>query len=183
VRAALRPRALLEQHELAALELRRIGEQHHGLERERDVAVDVLVQRVPVAGAVAEDQRRRPGLAGGVAALEEAVERRGVAEVLAEPLRPAVGRLGQRRVQRRAELRDGVRQRAVEVLVLALAEPVARHRDRAAEAAGVVERGELLGLGCAEDRRGLREAASVELFVEGGPVERHAVETPSRPMV
>ena len=70
--AALRARALLEQHELAALVVdARLGQHRHDLEREVDVAVEVLVQRVPVALAVAEDQRRRALLAGGAAALEQ----------------------------------------------------------------------------------------------------------------
>ena len=69
MRAALRARALLHQHELAALVL--VGEHGDDLEREVDVAVEVLVQRVPVALAVAQDQRRRALLAGGAAALEQ----------------------------------------------------------------------------------------------------------------
>ena len=72
VRAALRARALLQQHELAALVVdARLREHGEDLEREVDVAVEVLVQRVPVALAVAQDQRRRALLAGGAAALEQ----------------------------------------------------------------------------------------------------------------
>src|SRR5690349_25123358 len=72
VRPALRAWALLEQHELAAVEVgARLGEDGHHLEGEGDLAVEVLVQRVPVAGAVAEDQRRRALLPGGAAPLEQ----------------------------------------------------------------------------------------------------------------
>jgi hypothetical protein len=72
VGARLRARALLEQDELAALEvLARAVEHGHDLQREGDVAVDVLVQRVVAALAVAQDQRRRALLAGGAAALEQ----------------------------------------------------------------------------------------------------------------
>ena len=77
MRAALRARALLHQHELAALEvLPRLGQHREDLEREVDVAVEVLVQRVPVALAVAQDQRRRALLAGLAAALEQLLVRR-----------------------------------------------------------------------------------------------------------
>ena len=42
-------------------------EDRQHLEREEHLAVEVLMKRVPVARAVAEDQRRRPILTGGVA--------------------------------------------------------------------------------------------------------------------
>ena len=61
VGAALGPRALLEQHELAAVEVvAGAGEHGEDLEREEDLPVEVLVQGVPVARAVAEDERRSP---------------------------------------------------------------------------------------------------------------------------
>ena len=98
VGAALRARALLEQHELAALEVdSRASEDRQHLEREVDVAVEVLVQRVPVALAVAQDQRRRARLAGRAAALEQLLvlggERRVVPAAAAAPSRwrPARG--------------------------------------------------------------------------------------------
>ena len=76
VRAALRARALLEQHELAAVEVdARLREDGQRLEGKEDVAVEVAVQRVPVARAVAEDERRRAGLAGRGAAREELLVR------------------------------------------------------------------------------------------------------------
>src|SRR4051812_49904593 len=72
VRAALRARALLEEDELAAVEVdARLGQDRQDLEREEHVAVEVLVQRVPVALAVAQDQRRRPRLARGGALRKE----------------------------------------------------------------------------------------------------------------
>ena len=72
VRPALRARPLLDQHELAPVEVDAgLGQHRQHLEREVDVAVEVLVQRVPVALAVAQDQRRRPLLARGAAAREQ----------------------------------------------------------------------------------------------------------------
>ena len=64
MRPALRARTVFHQHELAAVvvgaALRQDG-QH--LEGEEHVAVEILVQRVPVALGVAKDQRRRALLA------------------------------------------------------------------------------------------------------------------------
>src|SRR3954471_5381151 len=75
VRARLLARALLDQNRLAAVEVLALaGEHGQRLERERDVAVEVLVQRVVAALAVAEDQRRGTRLAGGVAGVEERAE-------------------------------------------------------------------------------------------------------------
>ena len=72
VRPALRPRALLEQDELATFEVDTgLGQDGDDLEREVDVPVEVPVERVPVTGAVAEDQRRRSLLARRMAACEQ----------------------------------------------------------------------------------------------------------------
>ena len=74
VGAALGARALLEQDELAPVEVDpRHGEDGHRLEGEGDVAVEVLVQGVPVALAVAQHERRRPRLARRAAAREQLV--------------------------------------------------------------------------------------------------------------
>jgi hypothetical protein len=91
--AALRTRALLHQDELAAIEVL-TGPVQHGqdLEGEVDLPVEVLVQCVPVALVVAQDQRRRPLLPGLAAALQQllVLEReRGV--LAAQQLRPVVG--------------------------------------------------------------------------------------------
>src|SRR4051812_21866920 len=119
VRAALRARALLEQDELAAAEvLARLGQDGEHLEGEEDVAVEVLVQGVPVARAAAEDQRRRLLLAGGAAALQQlgVLEReRGV--LAAQQLGPVVGDGGEVAVERAAQRAYGVRERVVEVPV------------------------------------------------------------------
>src|SRR5262249_49367367 len=94
VGAALRPGTLLEQHKLAAFEVAsRTVEDGDDLERERHLAVEVLVQRVPVAACVAEHQRGRTPLPGPVTAPQEGLELLGVANILAELFGPAVGDL------------------------------------------------------------------------------------------
>ena len=92
VRPALRARPLLEQHELAALVVHvRLREDGQHLEREVDVAVEILVQRVPVALAVAQDERRPPLLpARGSARAAVVLERKAVG-IAAEQRRPLVG--------------------------------------------------------------------------------------------
>ena len=60
----------------------------------------------------------------------------------------------------------------VEVAVAALAEAVAGHVDRAAEAPAVEQVGQVLGLARVEQRRGDRVAVVVEALVQLGPVER-----------
>ena len=59
----------------------------------------------------------------------------------------------------------------VEVAVAAVAEPVAGHVDRRAEAAAVEQVRELVRLAVVEQRLGEREAAGVELVAEVVPVE------------
>ncbi|HEY2869349.1 MAG TPA: hypothetical protein VGJ11_07560 [Gaiellales bacterium] len=138
---------------------------------EGDVPVDVLVQCVVAALAVAQDERRRPRLAGVVAAVEEPVELGGQVGRVAQLPRPAVGGLGQRRVERAAGGGDGIRQRVVEVAVRALAEAVAAHLDGRAEAAVIEASGELRALVGGEDGRCLDEAVVVQPRLQGGPVE------------
>ena len=67
----LRPRALLDEEELAAgVVLAGLGQVDHHLEREDEVAVEVAVQCVPVAWPVLQDERRRLGLPGSMALLQ-----------------------------------------------------------------------------------------------------------------
>ena len=68
--ARLHARPLLDQHELAAVEiLFRPAQQHCRLQWEDHLAVEIAVEAVVVAGAVLQQQRRRPGLAGFVTLL------------------------------------------------------------------------------------------------------------------
>jgi hypothetical protein len=70
--ARLHARALFGQDELAAVEvLAGFGQQHRDLQREDVLAIEILMQAVEVARPVPQQQRRRAGLAGAVAALEE----------------------------------------------------------------------------------------------------------------
>ena len=67
----LRARRVFDQQELAAgVVAAGFGEEADDLERESDLAVDVLVEAIEIAGAVAEHQRRWAGLAVRVAALQ-----------------------------------------------------------------------------------------------------------------
>ena len=74
-------------------------------------------------------------------------------------------------VERPAQVGDGVGERMVEVAVAAVAEAVAGHLDRRAEAAAVEQVRELLRLAVVEQRLGEREAAGVELVAEVVPRE------------
>src|SRR5580704_17083629 len=80
LRALLHARALLGQHEFAAGEvMARLGEQDRELQRKEMLAVHVLVQAMVVAGAVAQEQRRRSLLTRLMAAREERFVFRGIA--------------------------------------------------------------------------------------------------------
>src|SRR6202042_3657036 len=136
VGAALGAWALLHQYELAALVVgAALREDAQDLEREEDLAVEILMQRVPVAGPVAEDERGRPRLAGLAAALQQRLvrEREG-GRVSAQAFAPAVGHRRQVGVERGAQLGDELGQGVVEVAVAAVAEAVARHLDGRAKA-------------------------------------------------
>jgi hypothetical protein len=72
MRPRLHARPLLGEQEFTAGKiLPRPGEQNGHLQREDMLAVQVLMQAVIVAGAVLQQQRRGPGLAGRVAAIDE----------------------------------------------------------------------------------------------------------------
>jgi hypothetical protein len=164
--------ARLEENELAALEVRAGPVEHgHHLQREGDVPVQILVERVVTALEVPQDQRRGTGLAGAMAELEEGVQPVGELVRLPEPARPVVCELCERRVEGAARLVDQLRQRSVEVPVPALAEAMPAHLDGGAEVAVLEAPGELLALRGAQDPGCLREALLVELRGEGGPVE------------
>ena len=103
----LRARPLLDEQELAAGEVfARRAQQHRQLQREDQLAVEVLVQAVVVAGLVFEEQRRRPLLAGRVALREIGAERRREPPLLVQPFAPAIGDRREMRVERLAQLRD-----------------------------------------------------------------------------
>jgi len=91
---------LLGQNELAAREvLSWIREQDGDLQGEHVRAVQILVQAVVVTRAVLEQQRRRPRLPGGMAAIEELAMLLRVLHVDLHRGGPAVGHGDQPRVQ------------------------------------------------------------------------------------
>jgi hypothetical protein len=139
-RAGLRPGSLLDDHELAAgvVDARLVEADHH-LEREHEVAVEVAVQRVPVAGAVAEQQRGGLVLAGAVTPVEPVAQAVRPRRLLAEARRPRPGHRQEPGPQRGPQLEDEVRQRMGEVPVPPLAEAVAGHVDGGSEPAVVLE--------------------------------------------
>ena len=87
---------------------------------------------------------------------------------------PAVGDRGERRIERRAQLGDELRQRIGEVLVLAAPEAVAGHHDAAAEQRVVgVARGERGARSSAVSSAAHHGAAMrVELLAKARPIER-----------
>src|SRR5690606_16708076 len=121
LRPRLLARALLGQDELAAGEIpsgRR--KQDRDLQRKDMRAVYVLMQGVPVAGLVTQQERRRPGLASRMTTGEE---RRMIVREngRAESLGPAIGDPRQRRIKRRAQGGDRLRQRTA--IIAASARP------------------------------------------------------------
>ena len=98
------------------------------------LAVDVLMQAIVVAGPIAQDERRRPGLPGGAAAFEEFFVRRGIVRVEAHRRAPPVGDRRQPGIEMAAQFDDQLRQRVGEISVFAPPETVARHHDRRPEA-------------------------------------------------
>src|SRR5665213_1306669 len=150
-------------------------EQHGRLKRKRDVPVQIAVKRVVVAGAIPQQQRRRPRLPGLAAALEEAVERRGIAHVLAQRLGPGVRDRRQLGVQPRAQRGDQRRHRRGEISVDAASIPVPLHHDRTAERRIVVEpRAQRRAIVSPHQRGQHRVAACVEFVLQS-----HAAHDPA----
>ncbi|AHI88538.1 hypothetical protein CCNA_03935 [Caulobacter vibrioides NA1000] len=92
LRSRLLARTLLDDDELAARKIAAgLVQKERRLQREDVLAIEILVQAVVVAGAVGQQQRRRPHLARVVATLQHARQRLRKAAVFAQPLRPTVG--------------------------------------------------------------------------------------------
>src|ERR1700722_1278166 len=130
----LHPRALLGQDELAASEiLARLGEKDRHLDRECEVAVEILMKAVEVAGDVLQQQGRRARLALIVAVLEEDGVFGRVALVQAHTAVPVVGDAGEARIKRCAQAAKQIGQRIPEIPILTLSEATTGHMDVAAE--------------------------------------------------
>ena len=121
--ARLHARPLLGQHELAAGEVASgLGEQDRDLERKEMLSVDVLMQAIVVARAIAQQKRRRPRLTRLMATGPERLVLGGVADVDAHRRVPAVGERREPPIKAAAQPDDQVRQRVGEIFVLAPAE-------------------------------------------------------------
>ena len=166
----LGPRPLLDEQELAALEiLARLAQEHGELDGKDHVAVEILVQAVVAAGFVAQEQRRGLGLAATGTQGEERAEIRGMAHPRLERGLPAIRHGGERRVRVLAHLPDEVREGIGEVLILPHPEAEARHVHPAPEAGlGAEESPELRAFGRRQESGGAR----ISPFVEGGADSR-----------
>src|SRR4051794_15147904 len=109
------------------------AEVDHHLKRKHQVAVQVSMQRVPVALAVPEQDGRRLLLTRVVAHVQPLVEVVRPGRRAAQLRPPVPGDRQQPRVERLLERFDGLGIRLLKVPVLALAEPVSTHVDRRAE--------------------------------------------------
>src|SRR5437867_1794377 len=169
----LRSRTLLDQEEIAPCVVSLSPAQEAGeLQREHDVAVEVLVQAVVAAGLVVEQERRRLGLAAAVTDGPQTVEGRGMRGRGVQRGLPLVGDRRERRIGGVSKRVDQGRQRRGEVFVLADAELVARHVDGAPEASLVrVEADQVGALGVRPDRGSLRVAPRPQRPLDRRPVE------------
>src|SRR5262245_58509714 len=134
VRCALSPRALLDQHELASLVVAALlAEREDHLEGKEELAVQVLVQAVEIAGSIAQQNRCGSPLPACMAELEEGAQVGREFPWLSEVAHPLRGDGCQATIERLAQFSHDAGQRIGEVLVLAPAEAVALHLDAAAE--------------------------------------------------
>src|SRR3546814_12583506 len=95
------------------------------------LAVQVLVEAVIVACAVAKEERRRSRLAGFVAAGEKSGMGFRKVDAEAERAVPAVGDRREVRIKRGPQIAAELRQRIGEIAVLTPADAVPPHRTRA----------------------------------------------------
>jgi hypothetical protein len=88
----LRAGLLLYQEQFASGKLLvRLAQADHNLERKKDLAVQILVEAIEIAGTVMEQQGRRPLLARRVAALEEVIQFQGIILRQSQSLHPFGG--------------------------------------------------------------------------------------------
>ena len=97
------------------------------------LAVEVLMQAVVVAGSILKEKRRRPGLIGLMAALDEVGMLARITHIDAHRFIPAVGDRDQMRIHRRPELTQKMRERIPEVFVLSASETMPLHDDATAK--------------------------------------------------
>jgi len=171
--ARLHARALLGEDEFAAGERdARLGKQDRHLQRKRQLAVEILVKAVVVAGAVLQQQRRWPRLPRFAAAFEKCRMLRGIASLDAHRRVPPVRDRRERRVERRAKRRDRLGQRVGEILVFTAPEAVAAHHHPAAKPPFVRVAARKPGALVGREQAGEHGAAvRIEVAADGTPIE------------
>jgi hypothetical protein len=134
----LHPGPLLGQHEFAAVKVAsRLGKEDRDLERKKVLAIDVLVQAIVVAGAIAQQERRRPRLTRLMAAREERFVLGGVSYLDVHHRVPAVGDRREPPIKAATQRDDEIGQGVGEIFLLSPAKATGGHHDARAEA-GVV---------------------------------------------
>src|ERR1019366_7901465 len=128
--ARLRARPLLGQEKLATVEIRAAPAEHErNLDREEDLAVQILMHAVVAAGVVAQHQRSRFDLSLAPADFQEGVELGGKALAEAESAHPVGRDWREALVKRRAHRGYQRRQRRGTIFVFAEAIAEALHYD------------------------------------------------------
>ncbi len=126
---------LLYHDELAAGEVGIGGIQQDGcLQRKHHVPIEILMQAVEAARPVAQQQWRRPGLAGGMALRQIGIQRVREGSFLSQGSPPLVRHLRESGIQRRAQGGDRIGQGIREVFVLSAAIGALFHDDTLPEA-------------------------------------------------
>lgn len=169
--AGLSAGPLLEEEKLAAgvVDTGAV-EPDHDLQRKREIAVQIAVQRIPVAADVPQHQRCGLGLARGMTHFQPLVEVVGPGRRIAEPRCPVARGRQQVPIEDPAELGHLFRYGRTEVLVGAVAVAVAGHVDGRPEAGVVVpHRQDLCALGRFEQRAGGGATVVVEFLGELRP--------------
>src|SRR2546421_8638153 len=171
--ARLCARTLLDEEELAAVVVGAgPAQETRELEREDDVAVEVLVQAVVAAVLVVEEERCRLRLAVLATHGLQLGERRGMTSRRAESVLPRIGDGGERRKRMHAKGLDQRGQRRREVLIVADAEAKARHLDAGSEALAVrVHRDQFAALVGREHGRRPGVAMLPERLLDRAPIE------------
>src|SRR4029079_6165404 len=112
---------------------RRARKQNENVQRKHELAIEILVQAVVIAGTVGEEERRRLTLPCLVTAREIRLVLARIARRLALNRAPGIRNVRQWGIERRTQGGDEVGQRIGKIFVLAAAETAASHDDTAAE--------------------------------------------------
>src|SRR5437868_587426 len=116
----LHARPLLGHHKLASMEVSpRFREKNCQLQREDVLSIEILMKTVVISRSILQQQRSRFALPSLVAAFDELRVLRGKAHVDSHCFVPAVRDVYQMRIDRRSQLGDQLRQRILEIFVLA----------------------------------------------------------------